>query len=62
MPTYNSKVIEQSSEIFPFLAVVTDDKGSIVVEIPARTKAAGEATIVDALAAMNRNLRNDDRA
>ena len=55
MATYTGKVTELSSEVFPFLAVITDDKGSVVMEIPAHTKAAGEATIADALAEMTRN-------
>ena len=56
MATYTGKVIELSSEIFPFLAVVTDDKERNVMEIPARTKEAAEATIANALSDMNRNV------
>jgi hypothetical protein len=49
MATYTGAVIPSPNEDFPFIAVVTDETGTVVSEVPVRTKADGEAMIVEAL-------------
>jgi hypothetical protein len=49
MATYTGAVIHSPNEDFPFIAVVTDETGTVVSEVPVRTKADGEAMIVEAL-------------
>lgn len=49
MATYSGDVIASTNEDFPFMAVVTDEKGTVVVELLARTEADGEAKVMEAL-------------
>jgi hypothetical protein len=57
MATYTGAVIPSPNEDFPFIAVVTDDTGTVVSEVPVRTQADGEAMIVEAL----KELEDHDR-
>jgi hypothetical protein len=57
MPIYTGAVISSPNEDFPFIAVVTDETGTVVSEVPVRTKADGEAMIVEAL----KELKDHDR-
>lgn len=57
MAKYTGVVIDSPNPDFPFLAVVTDETGTVVSEIPVRTKADGEAMIVEAL----KELHDHDR-
>ena len=56
MPTYTTAVIPSPNEDFPFIAVVTDESGTVVSEMPVRTQADGEAMLVEAL----KELRDHD--
>ena len=49
MATYQGEVIASTNDDFPFIAVVTDETGTVVSEVPVRTRADGEAMIVEAL-------------
>ncbi|MET0431435.1 MAG: hypothetical protein ABWZ86_03060 [Hyphomicrobium sp.] len=49
MPAYSSAIIPSPNDDFPFIAVVTDEAGTIVSEIPVRTEADGAAVIENAL-------------
>jgi hypothetical protein len=49
MATYKGEVIASTNDDFPFIAIVTDETGTVVSEIPVRTRADGEAMIVEAL-------------
>jgi hypothetical protein len=55
MATYTSDVIASTDDDFPFLAIITDDEGAVVGEYPVRTKADGEAKIMEML----RDLQDD---
>jgi|APFre7841882630_1041343.scaffolds.fasta_scaffold468469_2 hypothetical protein len=57
MATYTGTVIPSPNEDFPFIAVVTDETGTVVSEVPVRTQADGEAMIVEAL----KELEDHDR-
>lgn len=57
MPTYTGAVIPSPNEDFPFIAVVTDESGTVVSEVPVRTQADGEAMLVEAL----KELHDHDR-
>jgi hypothetical protein len=46
---YSSAIIPSPDETFPFIAVITDDAGTVVGEIPVRTEADGAAIIEEAL-------------
>jgi hypothetical protein len=49
MATYTGEVIDNTNPDFPFMAIVTDDAGTVVGEFPVRTKADGEAKIMETL-------------
>ncbi len=49
MTTYKGEVIVSTNDDFPFIAIVTDETGTVVSEVPVRTIADGEAMIVEAL-------------
>jgi hypothetical protein len=57
MAIYKGEVIESPNEDFPFIAVVTDEAGTVVSEVPVRTRADGEAMIVEALQALGDKAR-----
>jgi hypothetical protein len=57
MPTYTSAIIPSPNEDFPFIAVITDETGTVVSEIPVRTEADGAAMIEEAL----KELKDHDR-
>ena len=59
MATYTGAVIPSPNEDFPFIAVVTDESGTVVSEVPVRTKADGEAMIVEALKELEDHDRKD---
>ena len=49
MASYSSEVIASTNEDFPFIAVITNDAGTIVGEYPVRTEADGQAKIEEML-------------
>jgi hypothetical protein len=49
MTTYSSAIIPSPDEAFPFIAVITDQSGTVIGEIPVRTEADGAAIIEEAL-------------
>lgn len=49
MPDFTGNVIETTDDDFPFMAIITDETGTVVGEQPVRTKADGEAKIMDML-------------
>jgi len=60
MATYTGAVIPSPNKDFPFIAVVTDETGTVVSEVPVRTKADGEAMIVAALEELKDHARKKD--
>ena len=49
MATYSGQVLPNTNDDFPYMVIITDEKGTVVGEFETRTKADGEAKIVDAL-------------
>jgi hypothetical protein len=49
MPAYTSNVIATEDDDFPFMAIITDETGTVVGEQPVRTQADGEAKVMDML-------------
>ena len=54
-PTYTSDVIATENDDFPFMAIITDETGTVVGECLVRTKADGEAKVMELL----RDLQDD---
>ena len=61
MAIYTGEVIANTNQDFPFIAVITDETGSVVGEFPVRTEADGEAKIMEALRGLE-DLANPDKA
>ena len=59
MAIYNGEVITSPNEDFPFIAIVTDESGTVVSEVPVRTMSDGEAMIVQALQALSDKAKED---
>lgn len=57
MENYTGNVIDTTDDDFPFMAIVTDEDGTVVGEFPVRTKADGEAKVMEML----RDLRDQER-
>ena len=57
MPTYTGEVRTNTDEDFPFIAIIVDENGTLVGDIPVRTWADGEAAIVDALKELEDHAR-----
>ena len=57
MENYTANVIDTTDDDFPFMAIVTDEDGTVVGEFPVRTKADGEAKVMEML----RDLRDQER-
>ncbi len=49
MPAYTSNVIATEDDDFPFMAIITDETGTVVGEQPVRTQADGEAKAMEML-------------
>ena len=49
MAKYFGEVIANTNDDFPFMAILTDEDGTVVGEFPVRTEADGEAKVVEAL-------------
>lgn len=49
MAIYSGEVIDSPQEDFPFMAIISDETGTVVGEFPVRTRTDGEARIVEAL-------------
>jgi hypothetical protein len=49
MATYTGAVIATNDDAFPFMAIITDEAGTVVGEQPVRTQADGEAKIMEML-------------
>lgn len=49
MATYTGDVIVTTDDDFPFMAIITDENGTVVGEQPVRTQADGEAKIIEML-------------
>ena len=49
MAIYTGEVIDSTIPDFPFISVITDESGKVVGEFPVRTKADGEAKIMETL-------------
>ncbi len=62
MATFTGAVIPSPNEDFPFIAVVTDESGTVVSEVPVRTQADGEAMIVEALKELEDHARKDGQS
>jgi hypothetical protein len=62
MPRYTTAVIPSPNEDFPFIAVVTDETGAMVSEVPVRTWADGEAMLVEALKELHEQDRKDGKS
>ena len=57
MVNYTGNVIDTTDDDFPFMAIVTDEDGTVVGEFSVRTKADGEAKVMEML----RDLRDQER-
>ena len=57
MVNYTGNVIDTTDDDFPFMAIVTDEDGTVVGEFPVRTKADGEAKVMEML----RDLKDQER-
>ena len=57
MTTYTGNVIDTTDDDFPFMAILTDEAGNVVGEFPTRTKADGEAKVMEML----RDLKDRER-
>ena len=57
MAKYSGQVLPNTDDDFPFMAIVTDEDGTVVGEFPVRTKADGEAKVMEML----RDLRDQER-
>ncbi len=49
MPTFTGDVIATEDDDFPFMAIITDEDGTVVGERPVRTEADGEAMVMELL-------------
>ena len=49
MATFKGEVIETDDDDFPFMAIVSDETGTVVGETPVRTQTDGEAKLVEML-------------
>ncbi len=49
MATYTGDVIATEDDDFPFMAIITDEEGTVVGERPVRTEADGEAMVMELL-------------
>jgi hypothetical protein len=49
MAKYTGDVIASTNDDFPFMAIVTEESGTVVSECPVRTEADGEAKIMEML-------------
>lgn len=49
MATYKGDVIASEDDDFPFMAIITDEEGTVVGEYPVRTEADGEAKVMEML-------------
>jgi|APFre7841882630_1041343.scaffolds.fasta_scaffold37346_3 hypothetical protein len=49
MAPYNGAVLPLTSGPFPYVAVVTDQTGMVVKEIPVRSKADGEDMVIETI-------------
>ena len=49
MGTFKGEVIETDDDDFPFMAIVSDETGTVVGETPVRTQTDGEAKLVEML-------------
>lgn len=49
MPTYTGEVRTNTDDDFPFIAIVVDETGTVVGNVPVRTRADGDAAIEKAL-------------
>ena len=59
MPKYSGEVRTNTDDDFPFIAIVVDEKGNLVGDIPVRTRADGEAAIVEAIKELEDHARKD---
>jgi hypothetical protein len=60
MATYTGEVIATTDDDFPFMAIITDDDGSVVGEFPVRTEADGEAKIMEMLRGLKDRATSGD--
>ena len=49
MAKYSGQVLPNTDDDFPFMALITDETGTVIGEFPVRTMPDGEAKIVKAL-------------
>lgn len=49
MAVYKGEVIATLDDDFPFMAIVSDETGTVVGETPVRTESDGEAKLVEML-------------
>ena len=61
MATYKGEVIATDDDDFPFMAIVSDETGTVVGEMPVRTQTDGEAKLVEMLQSLV-DLANENNA
>jgi hypothetical protein len=57
MPKYTGEVRTNTDDDFPFIAIIVDETGKLVGDIPVRTRADGDAAIVEALKELDDHAR-----
>ncbi len=60
MATYTGEVIETDDDDFPFMAIVSDETGTVVGETPVRTQTDGEAKLVEMLQSLAEIAKESD--
>lgn len=60
MATYTGEVIETDDDDFPFMAIVSDETGTVVGETPVRTQTDGEAKLVEMLQSLAEITKESD--
>jgi hypothetical protein len=60
MAIYIGEVVLGSEKDFPFIAMISDEDGNVVGEFPVRTRADGEAKIVEVLDELKRRADEDE--
>lgn len=60
MATYTGEVIETDDDDFPFMAIVSDETGTVVGETPVRTQTDGEARLVEMLQSLAEIAKESD--
>ena len=62
MAIYKGEVVTTTDDDFPFAAIISDQDGNVVGEYPVRTRADGEAKIVEVLDGLKKLADDESNA